>query len=359
MIKKSKTFAHCIPIFPLRAAFCFHKMNKNVGFIRLHGERSGQTKDAEHEREETGMAEEREQSRFPDGFRILQGRQEYITYIDHSSIRIWPSDVAGHFDAHTHSAVEIIMPHRGISVYHLQDVVYRVHPGEILILPSGCVHELTERSKTLRYLILFEPNPLLSLRDMPSVSEMMKQPIYLNDHSDLHKAVQELLMEMINCYFRKELMWNTRCYSYLLQVYAMLGENYLRSAAPDQQMSRSNIDPAIMNSAMTFINEHYMEDIPLERVALFAGFSKCYFSRVFKQFSGVTFSEYLIRKRLNIALDLLINTRRPIREICDVSGFGSMATFNRIFRRYKNCTPSQFRSIYGTMRLPETDGVSP
>ena len=106
-------------------------------------------------------------SRFPDGFRILQGRQEYITYLEHSSIRIWASDVSSHYDNHSHSAVEIIMPHRGLVVYQLQDEVFRVQPGEVLILPSGCMHALTEPPDTQRYLLLFEPNPFTGLRDIP------------------------------------------------------------------------------------------------------------------------------------------------------------------------------------------------
>lgn len=298
----------------------------------------------------------REQSRFPDGFRILQGKQEYITYMDHSSIRIWPSDVAAHFEYHMHSAVEIILPHRGISVYRLQDAEYRVRPGEILILPPGCVHDLTERAKTLRYLILFEPNPLLSLRDIPGIRAVLQEPVYLHGETELQRQVSDLLMQVVNCYFKKEPMWNTRCYAYLLQVYAALGQHYLQMTPAGDPWGDCNIDPAIMNSAITFINEHYMEEMPLERVAEFAGFSKCYFSRVFKQFSGQTFSDYLISKRIGAAMDLLINTRRPIREICDAVGFGSMATFNRVFRQNKSCTPSQFRAIYGAMMLPERGG---
>lgn len=302
--------------------------------------------------------ESQEASRFPDGFRILQGKQEFITYREHSSIRIWSSDVAAHYEPHLHSAVEIIIPHRGISLYRLQEQVYRVHPGEILILPPNCVHELTEGAKTLRYLILFEPNPILCLRDIPGIADLLSKPIYLQGESALLKNVNDVLMQMVTCYFEKDAMWNTQCYSYLLQMYALLGQHYLHYVSPTQQTSQTRIDPAIMNSAMTYINEHYMEELSLERVSLFAGFSKCYFSRVFKQFSGVSFSEYLTNKRLNAAVDLLINTNRSIHEICLSSGFGSMATFNRVFRQYKNCTPSQFRAIYGSLMIPAAPPVS-
>ena len=115
---------------------------------------------------------EEDGGRFTDGFRILHGKQEYVTYREHSSIRVWSSEVPGHFDSHVHSAVEIILPHRGVSVYQLSDRVYRVHPGEVLIIPPGFPHMLTESGDIQRYLILFEPAPLFTLQDMPSVSAM-------------------------------------------------------------------------------------------------------------------------------------------------------------------------------------------
>ena len=296
-----------------------------------------------------------EQQRFPDGFRILQGKQEYITYMEHSSIRIWPSNVATHYDHHMHSAVEIILPDRGVSAYYLQDDAYQVHAGEVLIIPSGCLHALTESPDTMRNLMLFEPNPIMSLRDMPSMNAVLQKPIYLHGDTELQRQVRALLTQTVECYLQREPMWNTQCYSFLLQMYALLGRQYLLATAPQQFVEKRSIDPAIMNSAMTYINEHYMDDICLEDVALFAGFSKYYFSRMFKLFSGIPFSEYLTTKRLNVASDLLVRTNQPIREIALSSGFGSTATFNRVFREYKNCTPSQFRAIYSMAMEPATN----
>ena len=290
---------------------------------------------------------EGDQGRFGDGFRILQGRQEYVTYLEHSSVRVWPSDVAAHYDSHVHSATEIILPHRGVSVYQLPGRVYNVHPGEILFVPAGCPHTLTENADTLRYLFLFEPSPLLTLQDMPSVSAMTRQPIYLTESDELTKPVASLLLKTVDCYFRREEMWNTECYSYLLQIFALLGRRYLREQAPQAPEKRGSIDPEVMNSAMTYIGEHYMRDLTLAEVAAFTGFSKYYFSRVFKEFAGVSFLDYLTVKRLNAAAGLLIHSDRPIRDIAKEAGFGSVATFNRIFREQKHCTPTQFRTIYG------------
>ena len=294
---------------------------------------------------------EGDQGRFADGFRILQGKHEYVTYLEHSSIRIWPSDVASHYDSHVHSAVEIILPHRGESVYHLPDQTYRVKAGQVLIVPSLCPHTLTESADTLRYLILFEPNAFYNLQDMATVNAMVQRPIYLREENEATKPIYELLHKTVECYFSREGMWNTMCYSYLLQVYALLGRDYLQKAVPDAPKVRRSIDPELMNSAMTYISEHYMHELPLEEVAAFTGFSKYYFSRVFKEFAGVSFTEYLTVKRVNAAAILLIHSDKPIRDVVDEAGFGSIATFNRIFRSYKHCTPTQFRTIYGAASI--------
>ena len=90
-----------------------------------------------------------------------------------------------------------------------------------------------------------------------------------------------------------------------------------------------------------------MKELSLEEVASFAGSSKYYFSRVFKEFAGISYSDYLTVKRLNASANLLIHTDLPIREVARDSGFGSVGTFNRIFREHKHCTPTQFRTIYG------------
>jgi AraC-like DNA-binding protein len=81
-------------------------------------------------------------------------------------------------------------------------------------------------------------------------------------------------------------------------------------------------------------------------VAAFAGYSKYYFSRTFRDYFGISFSDYVLVKRINQAANLLVHTDRAIGDVAKDSGFGSIATFNRIFRKHKNCTPTRYRAIY-------------
>lgn len=292
-------------------------------------------------------AEAMSRSRFPDGFRILKGKQEYVTYIEHSSLRIWYSETPWHFESHCHSAVEIIVPVKGEVIYTVEDSTYRVQSNEVLIVPPNWSHSLIMHEGSARYLLLFEPDNLFGMRDMQLVEGMLKNPIYLTGQTECQDGIRSLLLQVVSCYERREFMWNSMCYSYLLQMYVRLGQFNMSRELRRYDAKSQRIDPEIVDSARLYIDQNYMRNITLGDVSAFTGFSRCYFSRVFKQQLGQSFSEYLRHKRVSMAEELLIHSRQPIQSIAMSAGFGSVATFNRVFRDVKNCTPSRYREIYG------------
>lgn len=287
-------------------------------------------------------------ARYEDGFRVLQDKREYVTYPDDSSVRVWYSDVPWQYELHDHSAVEILLTLEGSVTYTVDDIVYQVRKGEVLIIPPDMQHALSMGEESSRYLFLFEPEGILSMRDIKTLTPYFHRPFHLRDGSEAHVRIRELLLKLKDVYEKRELMWNTVCYSYLLRVYAILGQRYLngvRNRIPD---GGRIVESEVITASMTYINNHYKQDLSLEDVAEFAGFSRYYFSRSFKKQTGYSFKDYLCEKRLQVATDLLIRTDKSMKDVAAESGFGSVATFNRVFREKKGCTPTQFRAIYGT-----------
>ena len=287
--------------------------------------------------------------RFPDGFRYMHGKQEYVTYRERSTLRVWYSETPRSYESHYHSAVEIIMPTRGEVVYTLPGCTYRVQAGEVLIVPSNYIHELSMQAGSARYLLLFEPDAMLGMRDMTQVDDMLSMPLYLCAQSELTEEVRGLLEKVIACYEDEAPMWNTVCYGWLLQMYARLGRQHLQRMERLGEDGEDGVDSDVINSARLYIDHNCMTDISLDDMAAFSGFSKYYFSRVFKRQLGIPFSEYVRRRRVGLAEDLLIHSRKPIQEIAADAGFGSIATFNRVFREMKRCSPTRYREIYSDL----------
>ena len=288
-------------------------------------------------------------ARYENGFRVLQGKREYVTYPDDSSVRIWYSDIPWRYELHDHSAVEILLTLEGTVTYTVEDQMFLVRKDEILVVPPDTPHSLAMGEGSSRYLFLFEPDALMAMRDIKVMEDSFRKPFHLRDGSEAHVQIRELLLRAVDAYEKREMMWNAQCYSCILRIYAALAQRYLGAVRQHTGKPSRSMDSEVINASVTYINNHYRENLTLEDVAGFSGFSRYYFSRSFKRQTGYSFKDYLCQKRLQVAMDLLIRTNRSMRDVAVESGFGSVATFNRVFRESKGCTPTQYRVIYGML----------
>ena len=100
-----------------------------------------------------------------------------------------------------------------------------------------------------------------------------------------------------------------------------------------------------------FIAKNYMDEIRLATLAEIAGMSPSAFSRFFKLHTGRNLSDYIIEIRLCYASRMLVDTTKSVAEICYQSGFNNLSNFNRIFRKNKGCSPTEFRENYHKTRI--------
>ena len=100
-----------------------------------------------------------------------------------------------------------------------------------------------------------------------------------------------------------------------------------------------------------YIAKNYTEEIRLNTLADIAGMSPSAFSRFFKSHTGRTLSEYIIEQRLGYASRMLVDTTNSVAEICYACGFNNLSNFNRIFKKKKNCSPTEFRENYHKTRI--------
>ncbi len=99
----------------------------------------------------------------------------------------------------------------------------------------------------------------------------------------------------------------------------------------------------IISKAQEYIQQNFQKDISLEEVAQSAGISPYYFSKLFKEETGVNFTEYLTKLRIETAKQLLSNQKLSIKQVCVDSGYANPNYFSRIFKKWTGITPTEFR----------------
>jgi len=108
-------------------------------------------------------------------------------------------------------------------------------------------------------------------------------------------------------------------------------------------IQRRNAEPPAITRAKEFINEHQADELSLISVANAANISTFYFCKMFKKATGLHFTEYLSRVRIEKAKNLLLNPNARITEIAYEVGFQSITHFNRVFKRVTGQSPSALR----------------
>ncbi|MDR1021102.1 MAG: response regulator transcription factor [Synergistaceae bacterium] len=118
---------------------------------------------------------------------------------------------------------------------------------------------------------------------------------------------------------------------------------------PDHLMSHE------IRHALSFIGDHYKENIRLKFIADRVNLSSYYFSRLFKKEVGVNLSQYILHKRLEIAKQMLEETDQSIVDISASVGFQEHNYFGKIFKRFTGATPSEYRKKHAIQQEERKD----
>ena len=109
------------------------------------------------------------------------------------------------------------------------------------------------------------------------------------------------------------------------------------------QQANTNTESPVVVRARAFIEDHFTERLSLGQVAAASFTSPYYFCKVFKRATGLTFTSFVARLRIEKAKNLLLNPNYRVSEIGFAVGFQSLTHFNRKFSHYVGESPTNYR----------------
>ena len=131
-----------------------------------------------------------------------------------------------------------------------------------------------------------------------------------------------------------------------------LTKNVLLHIANKLKETSGKNSSEIIQKALHYIKKNYNSDLTLEDVASHVYLSSSYFSQFFRTNMGITFSDYVIRLRMDEACKLFKDTNKKVQEVSAIVGYQNSKYFSRLFKRYTGVTPSEYQ--YQLLSLGES-----
>jgi AraC-like DNA-binding protein len=137
------------------------------------------------------------------------------------------------------------------------------------------------------------------------------------------------------------------CMTGLTSIYTILCGEIIAVGFNKENFGRE--ETSILNNmakAIEFIHQNPQGHLTLDEVSEASGYNKSYFSRLFKDFYGIQFSDYLQFVRIRQACLLLTTTDKGISEAAEEAGFNSSSTLNRVFKAFTGYSPREYKKLF-------------
>lgn len=281
----------------------------------------------------------------------LNGIFETINYKQRTSIKLYDNDEYEDYPAHWHTNPEIIMPTENIYTVECYNQIITLREGDIVLICPGCIHTLYAPEKGRRIIFQADINPLRFMKEIETLVTIISPLIVITpeDFPSIYDKVKSLLLKIKNEYLSSSSFSEVSIYSKTLEIITLIGRSRaatgMKTISPDAPRKQEEYIEKFIEIC-NYISAHCSDELNLEAVASMSGFSKFYFSRLFKQFTNVSFYKYVNQKRIEKAAEMLTEPNISITNVALSCGFESLSSFIRMFKIVKGCTPTEFRNMY-------------
>ena len=248
---------------------------------------------------------------------------------------------------HWHPFMEILISISDGNEVEINFTKYTLNLNDILIIYPGDLHAVSKCTGSSLWVAQFSSKMLSIINELNSQMALLTQFPYLQ--YDSTSAECERIVLILKEFFETQNadihLKEVHMYALLLNFFEKVGQNCIEKkneALPGTTNPKQNMTKK-MAEACLYISENYTMPLTLDDAAGFMGVSKSYFAHLFKQYTNSTFIDFLTEVRVKRAQSQFLNSDVQIIDIAFDSGFSSLSSFNRSFKKITGLSPSKFR----------------
>lgn len=258
----------------------------------------------------------------------------------------------GYIRWHWHKEVQFSYSLYDKVVVFIEDEKIILSPGEGIMVNSNVLHQIKpyNNSDCMMFSIDFDPT-LIGGSEQSLIETKYLNPIIENKNLKFISLKPAIPWQESILVYLKEVftLSHEKPYGYELEMKNYLSIVWLNLIREMREEIKNSV-PEVSNDdervklAMQYIQKHYTENIQLDNIAMAANISKSECCRSFKRVLKVTPFEYLMEYRVLKAAELLLKSKESISNIALDVGFNGISYFGKVFKKYMNCSPSEYRN---------------
>ena len=256
------------------------------------------------------------------------------------------------YKAHWHSYGEILLVGPGkTNIYKVNQNTYDLVEGDLVLVWPMEMHAIIDADREKALVIQFSNAFMNTLFDLQRIMHFYRNlhVICINSHKELVTQLTDIVLKMKEIFFSESADRELKCCMLLMQFMLALDEHREEFAPELDAGGRTGYTDDVMRRMIMVTdyikNNLTADDLSQSAMAELAGISKDYFSRIFKNVTGLNYSKWLNMIRLEKATGLLAENDLTLTEIAMLSGFQSIPSFNRVFRDEKGMAPGEYRAL--------------
>lgn len=266
-------------------------------------------------------------------------------------------DHAPKVSMHNHECFEIVYVEQGFAMHRAGETSSLLIPGDVLLLPPWISHEYWKSINNHVYNCMFYTEilnddltqlvelPLLDLLFNITQNEGKESDGYIKFHvmpSIRQEALGILKTMERELAFRLD-GWKLRSKSLLVEFLVLLSRSYTGKIKSSSEKKSGYAQPIF--DILQALESSIEQKLSIEQLANRAGFSSEHFSRTFKKITGLSPSTYMLTMKVAAAAEKLLITDSSITQIAESVGFTDLNYFSRVFKQETGKTPSDFRRV--------------
>lgn len=251
------------------------------------------------------------------------------------------------FLPHTHdNYLELFYVYRGTGRYMVDGKYYDITEGDVVICNAGILHgKSAEFARNIRSYSIGVTS--LSFHDLPDNWMCSRDTLPVISCGMLSEQIGEMFRLVYLLSSDKKHLSNI-CNCLTLSVVLLIREMILSRCRNEVIRTRSS-SSATADRIRRYLDLHYCESLTLSAVGKTLNISEYYLSHIFKDEFGIPPMQYVMKRRIGEAQNLLMDTDMPIGDIADHLGFSSISHLNTMFSKYIGIPPGKYRQSVRNM----------